>query len=213
MAISTFATLKSALRDWLTEDSTTVLPDGTLDDLISFCEDDLNADSDFRLLEMQQAKLSDLNSGDPNVTLPNDYLEMQYVTEVTAPDYPPLTYVSPESLAAQVEDPGYLAYYTIVGGKMRLYPTPGASQQLEMGYFGKIPALSDSQTTNWLLSKSRKTYLYGSLAHAEAFLKNDPRIATWKALFQQSKDQLISANRKAITTGGTLQVSLPEQVA
>jgi hypothetical protein len=213
MAITTFATLKSAMRDWLTESSTTILPDGTLDDLIAFCEDDLNTDRDFRLLEMQQAKLTDLNAGDPNVTLPLDYLEMQYVTETTDPARGPLTYLSPEGLASQEANPGYLGHYTIIGGQLRLDSAPEAGKQLEMGYFGKIPALSVSNTTNWLLSKSRKTYLFGALTYAEPFLDNDPRITVWKALFEASKNQLITANRAAISTGGTLQVGLPETVA
>src|SRR3546814_16580217 len=105
------------MRDWLTESSTTVLPDGVLDDLIAFCEDDLNADRDFRLLEMQAAKLSDLNPGDGDVTLLTDYLEMPYVTETTATDQPPLTYLSPEAFAAQTDALGYMGIDTIVGGK------------------------------------------------------------------------------------------------
>lgn len=213
MAITDFSSLKSAIRDWLTEDDTTVLPDSTIEDLIAFCEDDLNADSRFRLLEMQLAKLSDLNAGDPNVTLPTDYLEMQYVSVTTDTDRPPLAYVSPQGLAAQTDDPGYIAHYTIVGGKIRLDHDPEAGQRLEMGYFGKIPALTTSNTTNWLLTKSRKTYLYGALSHAEAFLDAPEKIATWKALFEGSKQQLIDANRAAATTGGTMQVSLPEAVA
>lgn len=213
MTITTFATLKSAIRDWLTEDDTNVLPDSVIEDLIAFCEDDLNADSDFRLLEMQYAKTSDLTSGDPNVTLPTDYLEMQYVNETTNTDRPPLTYLSPEMFAAQLDTLGYMGFYTIVGGVMRVKDAPGTGQQLEMGYYGKIPALSSSNTTNWLLTKSRKTYLYGALSHAEAFLENDPRIATWRALFEASKRQLIDANRKSVTSGGTLQVGMPEAVA
>lgn len=213
MAITDYSSLKSAIRDWLTEDDATVLSDTRIDDLIAFLEDDLNADEDFRLLEMQAVKTSSINSGDPYVTLPTDYLEMQYVTDTSASDRPPLTYTAPETLVAQTRDPGYLAYYTIVGGKIRTYPTPGTGHTLEMGYYAKIPALSDSNTTNWLLTKSRKTYLYGALVHAEAFLDNDPRIATWKALFMDAKDKLITANIKATTTGGTLQVGLPEAVA
>src|SRR3546814_21164671 len=102
------------MRDWLTESSTTVLPDGVLDDLIAFCEDDLNADRDFRLLEMQAAKLSDLNPGDEAVTLPTDSPEMQTVTETKDTDQPPLTYMSPDAFAAHTDMHGHLGLYTIV---------------------------------------------------------------------------------------------------
>lgn len=213
MAITDFSSLRSSIRDWLTEDDTAVLSDSTIADLIAFCEDDLNADSDFRLLEMQYAKLTDLNSGDANVTLPTDYLEMQYVNETTNTNRPPLTYLSPEAFAAHLDTLGYLGFYTIVGGKMRLKDTPGTGQTLEMGYYGKIPALTSSNTTNWLLTKSRKTYLFGALSYAEAFLDAPQKIATWKGLFEVSKKQLIDANRKSVTSGGTLQVGLPEAVA
>lgn len=210
MAIDSYTTLKASIQTWLAESALLV---SVVDDLIAFCEDDLNTDPEFRVLEMQQVKVSNLNAGDENVTLPLDYLEMQYVTETTAPDRPPLTYVSPQGLAAQTDDCGYLAYYTIVGGKLRLNREPSAGQQLEMGYYGKIPRLSASNTTNWLLSKSRQVYLYGSLVHAEPYLQNDPRIVTWKALHESAKQKIIDASRAAESSGGTLQVGLPEAVA
>jgi hypothetical protein len=62
---------------------------------------------------------------------------------------------------------------------MLLLPAPEASVTIEIIYYKKIPALSASVATNWLLQRSQDLYLYGSLIQAEAFLQNDERIPLW----------------------------------
>lgn len=55
--------------------------------------------------------------------------------------------------------------YTIVGTNMEMRPTPNAVYALTGTYYKEIPALSDDNTSNWLLAKSPNSYLYGSLVH------------------------------------------------
>lgn len=51
---------------------------------------------------------------------------------------------------------------------------------LRIVYYRRIPALTDQAPTNWLLAKQADLYRIASLASAESWLKNDPRIALWK---------------------------------
>ena len=53
-----------------------------------------------------------------------------------------------------------------------------------MVYFAKIPALSDSATSNWLLERHYDLYLYGSLVQAALYLKDDP--TAWATLFDSA---------------------------
>lgn len=210
MALSTYAELKSAIEDWLEED--TLLSTRSAD-FITFLEADLNNDKDFRTLDMNVVKTTTLTAGDPFVTLPTDFLSMRYVEEQGNATYPPLTYLTPSALAAKEDEVGYLRYFTIVNGKLKVKADPDGGETLEMSYYQQIPALSDSNTSNWLLAKSPQLYLYGSLVHAEPFLQNDARTATWKALFEEAKAKLLEADEQAVTSAGSLEIQLPERVA
>jgi hypothetical protein len=80
--------------------------------------------------------------------------------------------------------------YTQMDGKFYLYPEPTTDTTLELVYRASIPVLTSgvmdpsgndiSVTTNWLLQKSPDAYLFGALAEAEPYLKNDERIAVWQ---------------------------------
>lgn len=76
-------------------------------------------------------------------------------------------------------------YYTIIGDTIRLYPAPttAAPTELDLWFFGVLPGLSTTNTTNWVLTKYPDLYLYGSLLHTAPYLKNDERIALWDGLY------------------------------
>jgi hypothetical protein len=74
--------------------------------------------------------------------------------------------------------------FDIVGDNITTYPSSTATIDLE--YYTKIPALSDSNTTNWLLTKAPLVYLYGSLIAAEPFMMDDARATTYGVLFSKS---------------------------
>lgn len=60
---------------------------------------------------------------------------------------------------------------------------------LRIIYYRRIPALTDAAPANWLLAKHADLYRNASLASAESWLKNDPRIALW----QGARDRAIVA--------------------
>jgi len=71
---------------------------------------------------------------------------------------------------------GKTRYYTIIDGAFELIPTPSNSVELTITYYAKIPALSSTQATNWLLTKAPDLYLYATLTNAAPYLQNDERI-------------------------------------
>jgi len=96
-------------------------------------------------------------------------------------------------------------YYALTGGEIELFPTPGDSYTLEMTYIRTIPALSDSNTSNWVLSEAPDVYLYGSLIHTAPYLKDDPRTQIWAGLYTSAVEELNRAGQNA-RYGGKLNI-------
>ena len=71
----------------------------------------------------------------------------------------------------------------MVGTEIEVYPSPDTSYTGEIIYYSKVPALSDSNTTNWLLTLSPDIYLYGTLIQSAPYLRDDERTAVWATLY------------------------------
>ena len=87
--------------------------------------------------------------------------------------------------------------FTMVGQQFQVIPPPNTSYSAELLYYAKIPALSDSNTTNWLLTESPDIYLYGALVQSSPYLKEDERVGTWAGLYQRFVDDMMLADERA----------------
>ncbi len=171
MAIDSFASLKSSIAAWAVRtDFTAVIPDFiTLAESLFNNGDAKMEVEPLRLREMETAATSTPSSGD--ITLATDFLEMRRVTLQSNPKRV-LEYAPPDWLdgAYTTTTSGDPSFYTIVGSTLSIRPTSTSS--LQYLYYAKIPALSDSNTTNWLLTKSPNAYLFGSLYFLEIYARN-----------------------------------------
>ena len=101
--------------------------------------------------------------------------------------------------------PGSPRFYAITDSQLELYPSPGEATDINVLYYEKIPALSDSQTTNWLLTDAPDVYLYGSLVHTAPYLADDQRAQMWAAMYQSAVDELMLASQRT-KWGGPLNM-------
>lgn len=76
---------------------------------------------------------------------------------------------------------------------------------LSILYWRRIPDLSDTNTTNWLLDKYPDVYRYASLAAAEGYLKNDPRLPLWASAAVQGLQEIAEHDEHDRFSGGPLQ--------
>jgi hypothetical protein len=76
-------------------------------------------------------------------------------------------------------------------------PYPDGEYDAELLYYAKIPALSDSNTSNWLLEESPDLYLYAALIQSAPYLKEDDRINVWAGLYQRLFDDMMLADERA----------------
>ena len=69
---------------------------------------------------------------------------------------------------------------------------PDSDYSIELLYYQRIPALSNTNPTNWLLTICPNAYLYGALLAAQPYLINDERIPMIQSLYRQAVDGLNS---------------------
>lgn len=111
-----------------------------------------------RVADMEVVGTVTITSGDG--TLPADLLE---VREFRSPTNIPLRAMSLQQLTNAYRDQsGTPRGYAVVGSTVKVRPT--ADGDCQVTYYGKIPALTPSNPTNWLLTKAPDVYLYAVVA-------------------------------------------------
>lgn len=191
--ISTYTELKTAIAAWLHRSDLALLAP----DFITLAEAKFNRD--LRVAEMETRVTATLD--EEYEDLPSDYLEMRRLL-LTGADGKVLKYVTPDVLTTYNPDSstGSVHWYTIIGSTIQFSKVPG-SLTMEMVYYARIPALSDSNADNWLLEKHPDIYLYGALLEASPYLMNDSRIPVWSAKLTEALSSLMGADARARHSG------------
>lgn len=205
MAINTYATLKSTIADFLDRDDlTSVIPT-----FIQLAEAQINRD--VRHWKMEKRASGQQSGGDEYMQIPSDWMETIRF-HVTGNGTSPLDLLSRKAMEdkrAGAEDAsGTPRYYTHADSQFQLYPTPSADTNTELLYYAKTDALSDSNTTNWLLSEAPDVYLYGALLHSAPYLAEDERIAVWSQMYSASVMNLNNSSENSRMSGSGLTLKI-----
>lgn len=189
MSITNYSELQAAMASWLNRGDLSA----NIIDFITLAEAQLSTDLKTRLMEAK-VTLSTV-AGTKTVALPTDMLEMRRL-QVVGTYNQPLSYRSPDELSIDYASnmSAQPIVFTVVGGNIELAPIPDAVYSLELTYQQRIPALSVSNTTNWLLTNWPNAYLYASLMASAPFIMSDARLATWAQLYQQAVDGINSVD-------------------
>lgn len=207
MAIETYDDLQAAMASWLNrQDLVSVIPT-----FIALFEAEYDMDPRARIQKSVVISTADLALElEP---LPSDYIQMQNLRiPGSTNNYDGLDLLTPNQVG-WFREKYHVAneplYYAIIGTQIQLVPAPDQQYTFEMQYFAKLPKLKDESSpgagdgvsTNWLLSDHPSIYLYGALKHAEPWLKNDERIATWKSLYENAMEDLNTTDDRAMFSG------------
>ena len=181
----TYAELKTNIANYLNRSDLT----SEIDIFIDNTEAELNRN--LRVADM--VKRATATAENQYLSLSTDWLEAINI-EITSNNFRPLMQMSIESLDVYRRSinnkTGQPIYYAIVDNTLELAPSPDASYTLQLTYYGKIDALSDTNTSNFVLSTHPDVYLYGSLKHASVFLMEDERAPLFNAQFEKSLDEI-----------------------
>jgi len=190
MSLDTYDNLKTAILTKLrrTNDSAAV---SNVTNWVTLAEDELR-------LAFRDIKVSDGEEIDTAFTisseytdLPDDFIGIRLVVDGSGNS---LDYITPQVLSeAYTPTTGTPKYYTIQGNKLRVYPSPDSSSDYTLTYY-KLPSLSDTVQTNWLLTAHPKVYWRAVLSEAyEWYDMGDKVVAS-----NQDRDRLLS---RLYTTG------------
>jgi len=191
MAISTYAELKTAIASWLDrEDLTNIIPD-----FIALTES--RHRRDFKIRRMETRVTASTIADTEYYSLPDNYVAMRNIQLNTDPKTS-LEYLTPEIMdrVKGGSSTGKPKAYSIIGNNFQLRPIPDSVYEIEMLYYKYFTPLSDSNTTNDMLTYHPDLYLYGSLVEAEPYLQNDKRLQTWASLYDRAKKDLIDTNKR-----------------
>lgn len=205
MSITNYTELQSSIANWLHRtDLTAVIPD-----FIALAETRISSLLDSRLME---ARTTMTCTPGPTlaaryVAFPADMVEMKRLVLLLEPVIV-LEYKSPDQLN---EDnpyqltPGRPMNFTVVGSSLELSPPPDQAYSLELIYQQRVPPLTSSNLTNWVLTTNPSIYLYAALVEASVFMQDEEELARWEQKFQLA---IKATNSIDWYTGSTMRVKV-----
>ena len=197
----TYAELKTAIANYLNRSDLT----SDIDTFIDNVEAELNR----RLRTKDMIKRATATADSQYLSVPTDWIEAINV-EITSNDFSPLFQQSIESLdvyrKSNNNSTGQPIYFAMVDDSIELAPTPDAEYTLQLTYYAKISALSDSNTSNFVSVSHPDVYLYGALKHASIFLMEDERIPMFTQQFEKALEEMRLEQEKAAFGKGSLMM-------
>ena len=202
MALTTYAELKTSVADFLNRtDLTSAIPT-----FISLAEADFNR----KIRHWRMEKRSTAEMSAQYTAPPADFLEPIRLSMLSG-NTSRLEPISQSQMMEQRQlgqnTSGTPRFYAITDGSIEVYPNPNSDDlTVEMVYYGKPTALSDSNATNWLLTYYPDAYLYGALVHSAPYLADDSRIQVWASLLNNAISGINSDSESAKYSGVGLKM-------
>jgi hypothetical protein len=187
MALATYSELVSTVESYLARtDLTSIIPT-----FIQLAQDRMTRD----LRTREMLKVVTTTATDGTVELPTDFLEMR---EMHFQGNPPITleYESPDKFFRDqlTTTSGLPYYYTIIGYEFQFAPTPDSSKTLQLLYYAKPTYISSTTSSNLYLANYSDALLYATLAEAEPYLMNDPRIEVWASMYDRAIANIMNSD-------------------
>lgn len=193
MALDTYANLQTAVADYLNRDDI----EDQIPDFITLAEAKFNRE----LRTPQMLTRATGTSSQQYVAQPTDFLQAFALDLVPGgTSRQSLRYIGVKE-AEEVKATlltGAAKYYAIIGPTFEIIPALTSDTDFQLLYYQQIPALSATNTTNWLLVKSPDLYLYSTCLEAEPFLDNDERIPVWATMRQSIMEGIALEAERAL---------------
>jgi hypothetical protein len=179
MAFTNYTTFVSTVESYLARtDLTSVIPD-----FIQMAQ--LRMSRDLRTEAM--LKVATTTPADNKVAFPSDFLELR---EMHFQGNPPviLEFQSPDLFFrnGQTSLSGRSHYFTMLGTEFQFAPSQNSDYTIQILYYAQPTFISTTTSSNLYLAYYPDALLYATLAEAEPYLMNDPRVATWSALYDRA---------------------------
>lgn len=158
---------------------------------------------------------TDTGGGVETVSLPTDFSGLRSLAITTNPLVILTAYPDPNALfkAFPGQDTGQPRAYSIVGNRTAyLRPIPDAAYDLRIIYYATLPALSASNTSNWLLENAVGVYEGAALVEICMQLESD-RLQFWEGFYKQKLNDLMGDDRMTRYAGTPAKPSIDVTIA
>ncbi len=209
MALSNYSNLKTSIANWLNRSD---LTSEIADDFIVLAESDFNSKLRIRKMITQSTFTIDSETE----SLPTGFLQVRDMFILSGGTKNALRYVAPGQMDQMIGTSvsGKPSAYTILGDTFRFAKKPDASYSGVINYYKKFDTLSDTNTSNYILTDHPAIYLYGSLFHAANFLGgyNPQQVQSWQQMYATAMERLEQNDREDQFSGSPLQVRSEDSV-
>ena len=115
------------------------------------------------------------------------------------------TGAEPEWRLGKQTGTGMPNYFTVTDS-IEFDIAPDSAYAYELLYYPTFPALSDSQTTNWVLTNYPDVYLAGCLYWANRFTQNEQEATNWMSQYKQAAWTASETYRRSTLTQGSIAI-------
>lgn len=198
MALNTYVGMQDAIARWLRRtDLAAAIPD-----FISLAEARFNRE--LRLRAMETIISGTINS--ETLYVPDDMLELERLVLYPTGREVELEYMPPKNMQKYRGISALPFAFTTINQQIYVAPAPDSSYNYTLFYIARVPSLSSTRTTNFLLSVAPDIYLYASLLEAAPYLKDDARVELWARAYQNSVQKLQAQDDQQQYPQGSLVV-------
>jgi len=198
----TYAGLQSSIASWLHRSDLT----STIPDLVTLADNRINNDLRHRAMETTQP--STIAAG--VIAVPTNYIELKdaYISSTTPfinLDRKTANWIYDKYPTRAADNtPKFIARE---GTNFIFGPFPDAAYTVTLDYYNRFPALSAG--VNSVFTSYPGLWLWAALSESAPFLKDDKRVQTWEAKYQQlfnlvqkeSDDEYLSGAVPSIVAG------------
>jgi len=183
MAITTYAQLQTSVSGWLNRsDASALIPD-----FITLAEERVNRKLRVKEMETPLAATAITNNA---IAVPANTVGVKTLW-IEGYETSPLLPATYEYVLSRGSE-GIPCNWAWQGSNL-YFDGAGTVQGV---LYRDIPALSNTNTTNWLLTAHPSAYLFGALAEAFNWARNDKERDRWDARFQQTLSEISGADMR-----------------
>ena len=203
MPITNYGELKTTVQEYLYNRKDL---DSQIPGFIAFAEKKI-----FRQLRCRDNELqvdgSLVEGEESSITLPDDFLEMKFITVNGKPleRRSDIDYLSRIAVDNAGGEPTWFARLL---NEIKLWRTADSDYDFSFVYWATQEGLlvDDADSTSVLLF-APDLYLYASLIEAMPYLVKDDRLTTWQAMFKQAMDEIDHQTQEGEYAGSNVSVS------
>lgn len=184
MALDTYATLKTSITDWTKRADLS----SYLGDFVTLAE--ARIFSDIKVKEMETR--SEYTPTSRYLATPTGLTSIRRMVAKSSPPFELLS-TSPDGIHAVYDaNSGTPTHYAVLGSEIEFNRVPNVA--VEIVYFAAPDALSDTNTTNTILTAYPQVYLAACMIEAALFMVDDSMLQKWQMVYS---DALTKANKKS----------------